>query len=53
MKIRHGFAVAGAGLGLAFALGNVAHRAEGADAVVRERGEWKFKSRRAFTEINP
>jgi len=23
------------------------------DTLVRERGEWKFKSRQAFTEINP
>jgi hypothetical protein len=23
------------------------------DTLVRERGEWKFKTRRAFTEINP
>jgi hypothetical protein len=24
-----------------------------ADTLVREAGEWKFKSRQAFTEINP
>jgi hypothetical protein len=23
------------------------------DTLVRERGEWKFKARQAFTEINP
>jgi hypothetical protein len=23
------------------------------DTLIRERGEWKFKSRQAFTEINP